>query len=543
MSEGGGFNVLTDPWVPLDDGTGQPAYASYAALLQGERDATDLAHPRDDCRFFARMLLSALTQALFPVANAAALRRRMETPLAREEASRRIGAVKTDFELVGEDGFMQTTLTSDELAHAADPSEATETATASLLLDVPRNSRHLLFRPAAPCDAVCPRCAVVLTYGIQAFAMEDGKSGFGLRGKSPSIRRAPATTTLVVTDSVRTTAWANVLHAQAGPELAYATDGDRPWRQARVDKPKGAPIGLVEGLFWQPRAFHLTWMADGKCFACGATGRRVAPCAWRSKSRAADAAFFRHPWSPVVEDVKKHTFRYVHLQSDRPAWTGLVDLIAPASGGTGSNSSVWHAAPAVRQWQEALTDRDAALIVFDIGTTRRDRATPASRLCETFPLSARLVDRDVADAVRTAVQEAEKGLDALRTACIRVHMNVGRAREGKLSAQQRQRMRTEKESLHDLTTAFWQRTEPAFWVAYEAFVGMSVDAQAEAQDALRATIRRAARDLFDNWAAASLADPSRIAIVADARARLRGALAAIGGRRPQPQVQAVRAPT
>ena len=56
------FNVLTDPWIPLDIG-GQARLASYAELLTGDADAAELLHPRDDFRIFGRMLLSALTQA------------------------------------------------------------------------------------------------------------------------------------------------------------------------------------------------------------------------------------------------------------------------------------------------------------------------------------------------------------------------------------------------------------------------------------------------------------------------------------------------
>ena len=142
--------------------------------------------------------LSALTQALFPAADAKELRARIETPLPREVVLAKVEEMKTDFELVGRDAFMQTELTSAELDAASDPNEANQPTTPCLFLEVPRNSRPLLFRPASSCDTVCARCAVALVYGIQAFAMEDGKSGFGLRGKSPSVRGKPAATTLIV---------------------------------------------------------------------------------------------------------------------------------------------------------------------------------------------------------------------------------------------------------------------------------------------------------------------------------------------------------
>lgn len=44
------LNVLRDPWVPLDRG-GSIEHASFVEILAGEKDAADLAHPRDDVRF------------------------------------------------------------------------------------------------------------------------------------------------------------------------------------------------------------------------------------------------------------------------------------------------------------------------------------------------------------------------------------------------------------------------------------------------------------------------------------------------------------
>jgi len=217
----------------------------------------------------------------------------------------------------------------------------------------------------------------------------------------------------------------------------------------------------------------------------------------------------------VREDVKTRKLRYVHLSSDRPAWTGLVDLLSPVAGAARPTGWVVHAAPVVQQWYESLRERPASLVVFDIGTTKRDRATPASRVCEAFPLSTRLADRDVADAVRAGVADAERGLDALRAACVRLHMK-GEPKTG----QQRQRARAEEERLADVTASFWQRTEPAFWAAYEAFVGEADDAQAEAQEKLGRTIRKTALDIFDAWGSPSLGDASRVAVIARVRARL-----------------------
>jgi hypothetical protein len=73
VSTGFRFDVLVDKWVPLEEG-GQVRLASFRDLLTGAADARDLLHPRDDLRFFSRMLLSALTQALVPARDTRELR-------------------------------------------------------------------------------------------------------------------------------------------------------------------------------------------------------------------------------------------------------------------------------------------------------------------------------------------------------------------------------------------------------------------------------------------------------------------------------------
>ena len=60
------FNALTDAWLPLLQGDGTTLWASPVEVLSGEKDGVDLDYPRDDFRVYARLLLSALVQALLP---------------------------------------------------------------------------------------------------------------------------------------------------------------------------------------------------------------------------------------------------------------------------------------------------------------------------------------------------------------------------------------------------------------------------------------------------------------------------------------------
>jgi CRISPR type I-E-associated protein CasA/Cse1 len=104
------FHVLRDPWIPLDR-NGHEELASFVELLTGKKDAPDLWHPRDDLRFFARMLLASLVQALFEPKNEEELEERIARPMTRKELEGRIAEVEDDFWLVhpkARSGFLQT---------------------------------------------------------------------------------------------------------------------------------------------------------------------------------------------------------------------------------------------------------------------------------------------------------------------------------------------------------------------------------------------------------------------------------------------------
>ncbi len=501
------FNVLTDPWIPLDDGHGLAVYASYVDLMSGTRDAPDLVHPRDDCRFFARMLLSALTQALFPAANAKELRERIEAPLPREVVLSRVGKVKADFELVGGPlPWMQSPLT-------ADTASAGECQTRELLLD---NAKHLLFRPAVAVDALCAPCAVLVIYGIQSFAPAGG------RGYSPGVRGTPPITTLVVAPgSVRVSVWANTLHTQTVERLVYGADPARPWAW-HADEKEGGAIGLVEGLFWKPRGLRLIRANARVCAACGQDSETLAAVELEPRQKRA-GGLYRHPMSPTVRRRRSKTVteeRYRNLSADRPAWTGLADLVTATHGGEEAKQEVFPA-PVMDQWIEQIArhGEQMSLLVLDYAASK---ASVVHRFVETFPLSLRLADRHVADAVRACVDCAEKALDALRVACVRVHMKT---RPGdKLSGPRKKRARNEKNLLHDSTADFWQDTELAFWAVYEAAIGEDEAALGREYSAFRGSACLTAVKIFDTWSRASLADPSRVAIVADAGAYLRRSL-------------------
>ena len=99
------FNALTDPWLPLVT-DGSTVWASLVEILCGEQDGIDLDYPRDDFRVYARLLLSALVQALLPARTPAELVRRLDSPMRRPDVEARIQPVLGDFDLFGPTPFL-----------------------------------------------------------------------------------------------------------------------------------------------------------------------------------------------------------------------------------------------------------------------------------------------------------------------------------------------------------------------------------------------------------------------------------------------------
>jgi CRISPR type I-E-associated protein CasA/Cse1 len=475
------FNVLNDPWVPLLSDR-SVEYVSYADLLCGRADAEELSSPREDIRFFGRMLLSVLTQALFIPTDAQELAERMAKPLDRKTAEAAISGVLSDFELVGKGAFMQD-----------DTCSGNENETERLFLDLPSGTNHTLFRPAYSHTGLCAACAVPAVYGLQSFAAAGG------RGFSPGVRFRPPVTTLVWRRSAREMIWANVLSLQQISSIGYTADPKRAWSLAPQLK-AGETIGLLEGLFWKPRRFKLEpCEGHGPCSVCGRTGPLLAVKGFAPGSKV-NGGFFRHPFSPSREDIKAGQVkkRFVHFRTDRPAWTGLAELL-PAVGGGGGGL----AAPVVEQWLEALGHREVTLQILAYISAQ---AKILARVSESFSVSMQNSSRAVAEDVAFLIERADRVLGELRKALRNATQMRG---SGDLW-------------LPDAEAAYWQETESPFWA--------SVELSQAGQDpslVFSRQLRTTAMRIFDKHTEAACLSETKQRPIAMARLRLKWSLARI----------------
>lgn len=487
------FNALTDPWLPLRDEGGATTWASPVDVLCGKQDGIDLDYPRDDFRIYARLLLSALVQALFPAKDKAELKQRIEEPLTRADVEARIRPVLGDFDLFGPTPFLQITPPSDPPKKGAAPFVFAEAD---------------LFQPQMRVDAVSLSIALVTLFIEQTYA---GGAGRGY-GAGPGGQ--PGAFTLIDAGSVRRSAWANTLTLETIKEK-YAPDEERAWSNAKRSARPRSAIGVVGGLFFQPRGIWLIPAGEGRCSFTGRTSALVRfspflPKSELTKRPTRGEDVWQHPCAPLA--VNSQGIGAVRLSAERPTWTGLANLIAPLS----KKSKVTHRlegpAPVLTQWKNLGRAKQLRLLVLDFD---RDKANVKRRFFEAFRLTDDLIGtKDAVDRLRAVVDDAQDVERALMYALSRAHDSQKRGGF----------------ALADARSAFWSASEAPFhsWLAAVVAVDEGSDG-GEAQIArlgrdMEQILRKTATSIFDAHAAMSELDPRKQRRIAEARRRLHAEL-------------------
>jgi CRISPR type I-E-associated protein CasA/Cse1 len=489
------FNALTDPWVPLVQESGGTVWASPVDILSGEKDGSELDYPRDDFRAYARLLLSAIVQALFPAQNIGELRERLETPLSHEGIRARLTQeVLGDFDLFGPTPFLQI----------RPPDEQPKGGAAPFVFLSPD-----LYQPPVPVECVSLPIALVTLFVEQTYA---GGAGRGY-GAGPGGQ--PGVLTLIEAGSIRRTAWANTL-CQDRASKQYSPDPERPYGNVkRVPKVRTA-VGLVSGLFFQPRGIWLIHAGEGRCSFTGQEGPlvRLSPFIPKSavppKSGVEDV--WIHPCAPMA--VNSQGIAPVRLHAERPAWTGLAQLLAPLSKAKTKAAHLLEGpALVIRQWKElSIRTRHPRLLILDFD---RDKANVKRRFFESFPLTHDLQERETVEHIRSLANEVQEVERSLIKALIRAHDD----------------RRTGGFALPDARTAFWNETEAPFHEWLDSIRKELGDEDAAALRRERATIamlgtvRRVAAQLFDDHVEPTEFDLRKQELVARARRQLHRELA------------------
>jgi CRISPR type I-E-associated protein CasA/Cse1 len=488
------FNALTDPWLPLTQEDGTSIWASPVEVLCGEKDGEDLDYPRDDFRVYGRLLLSALVQALFPAKNKDELNLRLATPLSRKEVEARITPVLSDFDLFGPKPFLQIT----------PPTNATPEGGAARFVF----GDFDLYQPRVLVEAVCLPIALVTIFAEQTYA---GGAG---RGYVAGPGGQPGAFTLVDAGSIRKTMWANTLTVDTVKQKYTSDDADAWSNVKRTARPRAA-IGIVGGLFFQPRSIWLSPAGQGVCSFTGVSTTlvRLSPFLPKSeltKKPSKGEDVWAHPCAPLA--VNSQGIAAIRLNAERPAWTGLAQLLDPISK---SKTKIAHPlegpAPVLAQWKSLNQKLKVRLLVLDFD---RDKANVRRRFFEAFPLTDDFFKTDTLEHLRLLVADTQDVEFALRKALTRAHDD---RKQGGLA-------------LADAQASFWARSESPFLTWLDSVVRANQDTNAgweqiqSARAAMMATLHRTAISIFDAHVELSEFDPRKQQRVAKARRGLGDAL-------------------
>ncbi len=491
------FNVLRDRWIPVWINDRRELISLEELLTGGVEGCAEVAHTRDEFRVFTHGLLSALTQALFEPKSRRALEQRVDSPMEHSEFRAAIDAVAEDFELLGDPGWMQWGERTDE------------DLTDNLVHEFSETYRPALSRMSVAPGGMCPACATVALYGFQAFAPAGG------RGISPGVRGSPPLTTLVREENLRKTTWANV-YVRAGTYEVFAEDAPRAWKLGPERRTKdnkaweqyrkpASEIGLVEGLFWKPRAVRFAPAEDGECCICHERGARVRVCAFRAGAKKEDG-YFAHPWTPSRSE--KGERRTQHVPTDKPVWTGLADMLTVVRAGSSKAKEARGiaalAAPVVTQWAELERPGAIAMYVF---AYRFDNASLEGRFFQSFPALASVRDDRFIDAIALAVKCAEETLNALLYALRRAYSDRQKSTASYWPTDARQE--------------FWRKSEEPFWKTVRA-----LDAK-QKPEPIAPELARIARKIFSTLTEPASLEAKHQRLVVLAQKQLNRALRAI----------------
>jgi hypothetical protein len=289
--------------------------------------------------------------------------------------------------------------------------------------------------------------------------------------------------------------------------------------------------GIVSGLFFQPRSIWLKPAEDGACSFTGVEGRRVAlspflPKSELSKKPTKGEDVWTHPCAPLA--VNSQGIGAIRLNAERPAWTGLAQLLDPVSRDrTKAAHPLEGPAPVVSQWRAlAFRGERLRLLVLDFD---RDKANVKRRFFEAFPLTADLGSRETVDLIRALVVETQRIAGELDKALTRAHDD---RKAGGFA-------------LADARASFWGGTEAHFvdWLNVVTKVDRDTDAgearfQSAAEEVVIA-LKRKAKSIFDTHVEPSEFDPRKQERIAKQRRALQIALyQKTAGASPKPSMEA-----
>lgn len=471
------LNILSDQWLPVILADGKRIRIAPWELTADPRPVA-LDIPRPDFGGAMLEFLVGCMQTMCPPQSRKDWRSWRKTPPQPQTLRTAMEPFIPHFHLLGERPLFMQDLTLKQ-------EEENVMGVAALLIDSPgentiKNDTDF-FVKRGRIETLCPACAAMALYTMQAFAPSGGA------GYRTSLRGGGPLSTLVLGETLWETVWNNVLVAESTdwriPDGHDPLGRILPWTvPTRDSKKKGTAILPETGHnllhFWaMPRRFrlHPENLSDpAACDICGTPSTTVIRQIGAKNYGNNYEGAWQHPLTPYREQGKGKLALSVKGASECTAyhqWLGLL------YGPLGSKNKTLVAAQCIRQFRELLPASAVRVRAFGYDMDNMK----ARQWCEgEMPLYA-------LDPAETAIlqNEIELWLDAAD----KTRSNLIKALKQALFADGGRNAKADQTLLANASTAFWSRTESAFYSLAARFVE-SVQQQDDAQQIALAKMLR-----------------------------------------------------
>lgn len=487
------YNLLREAWLPVVRTDGREDRVAVADIVGGEVPAADLAPPRADFRAALMEFLVGLFQTAMPPDQMDDWRAWLEQPPSPDMVRERLAPHEPYFNLFGDRPRFMQDLT---LSEAEKPAR---NGVGALLIDSPGGNTLKqgldFFVKRGRVKSLCPACAGVALFTLQAFSPSGGK------GHRTSLRGGGPLSTLVSGDTLWEKVWRNVmplsfLNGAVPPEADGLPGAVFPWAAPTRTSERGEEIhpGDVHPLhaYWgMPRRIVLEESAsDAPCDLCGAVSP-VAVASYLTRPSGYNyGPTWRHPLTPYREYGDNAPPLSIKGQANISAyshWLGVVYGQAETPGGKRQGAVI--PAACVRFARRIRPDAGVNAAGYDMDNMK------AVQWCEHgFPAFAVKGDEIeyremVGESVRAADQVRRNLTGALKDALV----NEAGKNQAKIDAT----------FFANVSALFWSSTESAF---YDHAASLAATGDHEAQDDLLRewgrALYRAAKDLFEQSAMA-----------------------------------------
>ncbi|MFZ1344242.1 type I-E CRISPR-associated protein Cse1/CasA [Thiothrix eikelboomii] len=505
------MNLINDPWIPIQRKSGAKALIAPWQLTEADDPVIALNAPRPDFNGALLQFLIGLLQTAATPASHDQWLDWLEEPPTPEVLKACFEPYADAFALQGEKGsFMQDF---EPLENGA------VNSIAEMLIDTSGGGTH--FVKAGSMNYVCSCCAATALFTLQTNAPAGG------RGHLTSIRGGGPMTTLVILDAASDLAndlwhsiWLNVIDLPLFKTLSGDTSKNEtgdifPWLaltrfgdQLTTTPVDAHPLQMYWGM---PRRLKILWdrLSSGHCDLCGSfSDSLVSHYRTRPYGVNYDSAW-QHPLSPYSISAQDGALIALHPQPGVMTyqhWVGITD----------GDDSVFIALVAKRY--RVLAERWGEQFRLYAFGYDMDKMKARCWYEATFPLFF-IADEIKLDFVKRvqSLTSATEEFSRIVTNCVKDAWFDGDQSKNK-----------EKKSNYfksspavSIKIGFYQHTEIAFYQAAKALQTKLVDGTDQTVlHSWHATLRKAAFDLFDYWAARgdiAQANPRR---VADARSKL-----------------------